>query len=254
VSDPIVSAGPVFSVCCLVTDPVQHAAMCASFRGGGFTSDTTEFIGFNTRSGPRFDAYGGIAHMLEEARGRFALICRQDVRLLSDGAAELSARLDELTALDHDWAVAGNVGVTPDGETVMRITEAEGPTTREGSLPVRVASLDETFIVVRRAIGLRPSAGLVGYQLYGTDLCLQARMLGRSAWAIDFNLRRLGTAGRLDRAFFDHQEAFERHWGQRLGHSERIRTPRTELTLRSGIGSEILARWRLGRLRARLGG
>lgn len=253
-SDPIVSAGPVFSVCCLVTDPVQHAAMCASFRGGGFTPDTTEFIGFNARSGPRFDAYAGVARMLEEARGRFALLCRQDVRLLSDGAAELTARLDELSARDHDWAVAGNSGVTAEGEEVMRITEGEGPTAQRGTLPARVESLEETFVVVRRAIGLRPSAGLSGYQLYGTDLCLQARVLGRSAWVIDFNLRRLGSAGRLDRAFFDHQEAFERHWGQRLGRSERIRTPRTSLTLRSGLGSELIASWRLARQRARFGG
>ncbi|WP_237213744.1 hypothetical protein [Falsiroseomonas oryziterrae] len=251
-SDPTAPPEPFFSVCCLVTDPVQHAAMCASFRGGGFTSANTEFIAYGARSGPRFDAYAGIGRMLEDARGRYAVLVRQDVRLLADGATELEARLAELTERDPDWAVAGNAGVTAEGEAVMRLTEGDGPTAQQGTVPARVASLDESFIVVRRATGLRPSAGLAGYQLFGTDLCLQARLLGRTAWAIDFNVRRLGTAGRLDRAFFDHQEAFERLWGQRLGQSERIRTPRTTLTLRSGLGSELLGRWRLSRLRARL--
>jgi hypothetical protein len=243
---------PVFSVCTLVSDAGQHAAMRASFLAGGFGEDCTEYLSLDNSQGNRWCAYAGIARLLDAARGRYAILCHQDVRLLSDGRAELAARLAELEARAPDWALAGNAGVRPDGALAIRITDPHGEDQKRGPFPARVASLDENFLVVRGDAGIRPSARLTGFHLYGTDLCLQARAAGRGAWVVDFHLRHL-SAGRVDAGFLALQEAFERQWGARLGRSERIRTTCTTLTLRAGIASSLLGRWRLARRRARLG-
>ena len=233
-------------------DRAQHAAMCASFRGGGFGPENSEFVCLDNSRVNLFCAYTGIARLLEEARGTHVVLCHQDVRLLSDGAQQLAARLAELTERDPLWALAGNAGVRPDGTLALRITDPHGAGQCRGPLPAQVASLDENFIVVRRDSGIRPTATLSGFHLYGTDLCLQARAAGRTAWVVDFHLRHL-SAGRVDLGFLDQQEAFERQWGARLGRSERIRTTCTTLTLRSGLASSLLGGWRLARARARLG-
>jgi hypothetical protein len=247
VSDPALP----FSVCTLVTDPAQHAAMRASFEAHGFTPDVAEFLHLDNSEGNRWDAYAGLAKLLEDARGAHVILCHQDVRLIGDGAAALASRLAALDARDPDWAIAGNAGATEEGALVIRISDPHGADTRRGTFPARVESLDENFLVVRRDAGLRPSPELKGFHLYGTDLCLQARRRGRTAWVIDFHLRHL-SAGRVDRGFLAEQAGFERHWGRLFGRALVIRTTCTRLTLRTGIVADLLARWRLARRARRL--
>lgn len=241
----------MFSICTLVTEAAQHAAMRTSFVAGGFGTDEAEYLHLDNSRGNDWDAYAGIAALLGRARGRYAILCHQDVRLLEDGAACLQQRIAELDALDPAWAVAGNAGVTADGRLALRISDPHGEDQRRGALPARVTSLDENFLLLRRDAGLMPSAGIGGFHLYGTDLCLQARRQGRSAWVIDFHLRHL-SAGRVDAAFLDAQHRFERVWGLALGTGERIRTTCTSLTLRGGWLGGWVGAWRLGRRRARL--
>jgi hypothetical protein len=243
---------PEFSICTLVSDRAQYAAMRESFAAGGFGAPGTEYLHLDNSEGNRWEAYGGIRDLLGRARGRHVILCHQDVRLLDEGAAALQARLNELDARDAGWAIAGNAGATAEGRFVLRITDPHAPDARRGPLPAAVVSLDENFLVLRNSAGLRPSAELAGFHLYGTDLCLQARMAGRGAWVVDFHLRHL-SAGRVDAAFLDQQAAFERHWGARLGRTERLRTTCTRLTLAAGPFGRLLATWRLRRLRRRLG-
>lgn len=236
--------GPVFSVCTLVNDPAQHAAMMASFQAGGFGPDTTEFLAIDTRQEPGCDAFRGIARLRLAARGRYVVLCHQDVRLLRDGAAELLARLRELDGLDPDWALAGNAGGTPEGDLAIRISDPHGEDQRRGVLPARAASLDENFLVLRRAAPVGLSADLQGYHLYGADLCLQARLAGRSAWVVDFHLRHL-SPGSTDASFHAAKAQFEAKYAGLLGALDVIRTTCTKLRLRRGG----LARWWAARRR-----
>jgi hypothetical protein len=244
-------AAPAFSVCTLVTDPAQHAAMRASFEAHGFTPDRAEFLHLDNSAGNGWDAYRGLARLLGMARGRHVILCHQDIRLIGDGADVLEGQLAALEARDPDWAVAGNAGVTEEGELTLHISDPHGEDQRRGTLPARVASLDENFLVVKGASGLRPSAALEGFHLYGTDLCLQARVAGRTAWAIDFHLRHL-SGGRVDAGFLAQQDRFERHWGARVGRTAVIRTTCTTLTLRTGLLGRWLGAWRLRRRRRRV--
>lgn len=235
---------PEFSICTLVTRGAEYAAMRASFAAGGFDEACAEYLHIDNSAGNRLDAYAGLRQMIGAARGAHLILCHQDVRLIADGLAALRARL---AALPADWAVAGNAGVTAQGkgggQYVIRISDPHGEDQRRGDLPARVVSLDENFLVLRREAGLLPSAALRGFHLYGTDLCLQARLAGRSAWVVDFHLRHL-SPGRVDAGFMAEQKAFEHHWGPILGRTERLRTLATRLTLPAGPFGRLIAAWR----------
>jgi hypothetical protein len=62
---------------------------------------------------------------------------------------------------------------------------------------------------------IAPSADLRGFHLYGTDLCLQARLRGHSAYVIDFHLRHLGR-GTMGRDYYACLEALEDKYARLL--------------------------------------
>jgi len=239
-------AGPLFSICTLVTRHAEYTAMRESFVACGFTAEKAEFLYLDNAAGHQWDAYQGIRRFLNLARGTYVILCHQDIRLLRDDIAALQARLAALNKLDPEWALAGNAGATEDGGLVMRISDPHGEDQRRGEFPARVVSLDENFIIIRRDALVTVSAGLSGFHLYGTDVCLQARCAGRSAWVIDFHLRHL-SAGRVDSSFHQAQLALEKHYDTVLKLPWNIRTTCTKLILGGGGIRRWLARRRLAR-------
>ena len=195
-----------FTIATLVNDGAQYDAMLRSFQEGGFTGDC-EYLALDNRAGNCFEAYGGIRLVLERARGRHVIVCHQDVRLISEGRHALQARLEELEIRDPLWAVAGNAGGTGRG-IAKRISDPHGEDQRSGDLPAKALSLDENFLVIKLSSMIAPSADLAGFHLYGTDLCLQARLRGHSAYVIDYHLRHLGR-GTVGRDYYLCLEALE---------------------------------------------
>ena len=231
---------PSYSIGTLVNDRAQYDAMCASFKGGGFTGPDCEYLAsFDPAS-----AYGALNKLLAEARGQYVVLCHQDVRLLTDGRARLDQCLTDLEARDPNWAVAGNAGGLAPGELALRITDPHGRDRHVGRLPARVMSLDENFIVVRRDARIGFSRDLVGFHLYGADICLAADILGYRAYVIDFHLEHL-SPGRKDATFAEAEFAFRRKWT----HALRPRWLQTTCTLLH-IGGGLMGP-RLGRLLAR---
>ncbi len=225
--------------------------MRASFAAHGFTPGVTEFLHLDNSARNAWDAYAGLARLLDQARGAHVILCHQDVRLIGDDAAKLAALLTALTERDPDWAVAGNAGASEEGELRIRITDPHGVDQSAGPFPARVESLDENFLILRAEAGLRPSAALRGFHLYGTDLCLQARRAGRTAWVVDFHLRHL-SPGRVDAGFLALQARFERHWGRLLRRRLAIRTTCARLRLRVGPLDRLAGALCLGLRRLRL--
>ena len=117
------------------------------------------------------------------------MLCHQDVLLLGDNRDKLDRLLSELNQKDPFWGLCGNAGVRDDGVLALRVTD---PHRTDGNMggpfPARVSTLDENFIVVRRAANLAVSRDLKGFHMYGADLCLIADILGWSAYVIDFHL------------------------------------------------------------------
>ena len=223
-----------FTICTLVTRPAEYAEMTATFLAGGFTPEVAEYLYLDNSAGNAWDAYSGFAQMLGQARGRYVVYCHQDVRLLADGAAQLLARLAELERLDPHWALAGNAGGLPNGDCAIRISDPYGEDTRRGTLPAVSTALDENFMVLRRDAPVGISADIGGFHMYGPDLCLQAKLAGRSAWVIDFHLRHL-SGGKVDLGFCEVQDRFQRKYAGLFGRRWRFRTTATWVILPLGL-------------------
>ncbi len=206
---------PRYSVCTLVTNLEQYASMRASFAAHGFDGSNSEFLYLDNRGPDQTGAYRGLNALLHAARGRYVVLCHQDVELIGDGADELGRCLAELDNRDPHWALAGNAGGQGPGGLVMRISDPHGTDRRIGDLPARVKSLDENFIVVKRSARVGCSVDLDGYHFYGADLCLNADMAGHSAWVIDFHLKHL-SGGRKCADFFVAEAAFRTKWSRAL--------------------------------------
>ena len=210
-SESVPGYSPRYSVVTLVNDEVQYLAMLASVRMGGFVEPHTEFLAARGAT----SAFEALNALLAASRGEYVVMCHQDVRLLSDGRDALDQRLEELTGIDPSWGVVGNAGGVSPGRLAMSITDPHGAARRIGPLPARVASLDENFMVVRAATGLRFSRDMVGFHLYGADLCLVADILGWSAWVVDFHLEHL-SPGRKDASFAEAERRFRAKWSRAL--------------------------------------
>ena len=227
---PLATTKPRFSIATLVNDEAQYSAMVASFRAGGFTGPEVEFLA--ARSAP--SASLGLNALLARARGDIVILCHQDVRLLADQRDELEHRLAELSGRDPGWALAGNAGGVAPGQLAMSITDPHGRGRRMGTLPARVMSLDENFIVVRAEAGIRLSRDLDGFHLYGADICLVADVLGWSAWVIDFHIEHL-SPGKKDASFALAERRFRAKWSRAL----RPRWMQTTCTLLRLSGNPI---------------
>ena len=163
--------------------------MQQSFVAHGFTPRDTEYLVVDNSSQNQADAYVAYNAFLVEARAPYIVLCHQDVLLLDEGRKELDALLVELHARDENWGLCGNAGVKEDGTIALRITDPRTANGKAGGpFPARVATLDENFIVVRRAANLALSRDLAGFHMYGTDLCIISHVLGWSAYVISFHL------------------------------------------------------------------
>jgi hypothetical protein len=212
----------IYSICTLVSDLSQYQAMRASFQQHGFCTEDCEYLLIDNTKSNQKDAYAGLNQLLSEARGRYVILCHQDVRIIDDGRERLDTELARLEQIDPTWAVAGNAGGVDFGRLALRITDPHGSNSRVGDLPARVATLDENFIVVKRSVRIGFSRDLSGFHFYGADICLTADILGYSAYVVDFHLQHL-SPGTVSADFFAAKSAFRRKWSHAL-RSRRLQT------------------------------
>jgi hypothetical protein len=238
-----------FSVCTLVTDWDQYRAMLETFRTRGFVAPNTEFLHLDNSRGNRFEGFAGVNLFLGTARGRYIVLCHQDVRLVDDGSDALEARIAELERLDPDWAVLGNAGGLAPSRLFIRISDPHGADTTRGPFPARVSGLDENFLVVRREANLAVSRDIGGFHLYATDLCLVADVLGWSSYVIDFHLEHL-SPGKTDASFKDVRTRLLAKWRRAL-RSRWVVSPSASLYLAARGAAALLMNSGFGRKLAR---
>lgn len=201
----------LFSICTLVTNEAQYRDMYKSFCRGGFDGADVEFLYIDNSKGNLFEAYDGLNCLISHARGRYFILCHQDVFLIKDDRETLLTRLRELETLDPNWALAGNAGGVDHQRAAHKITSRDGIEYDSKELPKRVITLDENFIVMKSSSRLGFSRDLSSFHFYGTDICLQAECRGWSAYVIDFHLRHVGI-GTINEEFREtHQDLEEKY-------------------------------------------
>ena len=210
----IAETGVRFTFASLVTNIDEYKGMVASFHRKGFTNADCEFIYVDNSRQNRLDAFASYNRFLEVARGRYVVLCHQDVVAIDDDRAHLEALLAELDAKDATWALCGNAGATAEGEIVQRISDPHGTNVRtSGPFPRKVMGLDENFIIARKDTRLALSRDLTGFHMYGADLGVIADLLGYTVYVIDFHLRH-NSGGKADQNFWTAVKAFGDKYAQ----------------------------------------
>jgi hypothetical protein len=189
----------VYSICTFVTRFDQYNDLIKSFVDHGFSYNDCEYIYIDNTDKNQYDAYRGINKFLTTSKGKYIVICHQDVLLVDDGRQKLDAVLSELDGVDPSWGVCGNSGGIYPGRVAIRISDPFGDDQFTEPLPRKVSAFDENFLVVRRDANLAVSADLKGFHLYGTDICIVAHLLGHTAYVVDFHLRHLSKGDKAQR-------------------------------------------------------
>lgn len=118
---------------------------------------------------------------IERATSDWVILAHQDI-LIPDGWPKLLQ--DQLSGLPEEVAVAGLIGIRPDGRFAGHLEDPHGHS-RWAPLPAQVVSMDEVMIIVRRTAGLRFDEQNPGFHCYGTDISLEASRSGYTAAVID---------------------------------------------------------------------
>ncbi len=237
---------PRFSICSIVNRPAQYAEMVKSFRAGGFTEAAgCEFLYLDNSSGNNYESYSGYNIFLRVARGQYVILCHQDVFLIEDGLDRLNEVIEELDALDPDWALFGNSGGYWPCRQAIRIRDKIGDNQAHGApFPRKCHSLDENFIVVRADANLALSKDLKGFHLYGTEICLVAAALGHHSYVADFYLYHAGEAN-IDPTYGLIRAAMIRKYSRVLA-MRMLKTPCSDMVFTPWAPLSWLANTRMG--------
>ena len=124
---------------------------------------------------------------ISQAAADVLVFAHQDIYFPKDWFEQLREVCEFLMSIDPLWAVAGLVGMTPDGRYVGHLWDSGLGFVCGGPFgtPQEVVSLDEVVLIVRRPTGATFDPELPSFHLYGTDIVLNARNLGRKAYVID---------------------------------------------------------------------
>lgn len=237
-----------YSICTLVTRPVEYQEMLESFNCHGFDKADCEYLYIDNSRTNQAEAFAAYNLFLSLAKGRYVILCHQDIVLLQDDRKVLDARLTELEGHDPTWGVCGNAGAMEDGRLVLRITDPHTPDAAIGGpFPSRVMGVDENFIIARRRGNLALSRDLAGFHLYGADLCIMADVLGFHSYVIDFHLHHK-SSGNIDVHFAELSQnlvnKYRRAFRTRTQHAT---TQRPLILTGSTTRAVFLRLWRFGR-------
>lgn len=217
----------LFSICTLATNLEEYAQMRESFQNAGFNEENSEFIYIDNSSHNKYDGYSGLNRFLEVSKGRYIILCHQDILLKFDTIEILKERIAEMDKIDPDWALLGNAGYKDFNRVSLRITDPYGENRNYGPFPAKVVSLDENFMIAKKSANLALSHDMSGFHLYGTDMCIIASILGYSAYVIDFHLYHK-SGGTCGSNFYEVKKKIIEKYRKALS-PKYIRTPCTNL-------------------------
>jgi hypothetical protein len=189
VSEPIKVVKPAianwhFTIGTLVTNMEEYREMVDSFKACGF-DEGTEYLYIDNTGIVQTDAFTGLNQLLSEAKGHFVILCHQDV-VCKDSKAKLLQCIADIEKKDLLWAVLGNAGGIAVKHYSKYFINGKDELEHITPVPARVQTLDENFLLIRKAANIGFSVDLSGFHFYGADLCLQAAFKGLHCYTIPF--------------------------------------------------------------------
>ena len=175
---------PLFTIGTLVTDIQEYAEMQASFRSCGFTDDT-ELLYVDNTGVEQTDAFAGLNQLLAAARGKYVILCHQDI-ICKAPKSKLLECIADIEQLDSNWAVLGNAGGIHIKSYSKFFINGKNELEQINPVPAKVQTLDENFLILRKSANMGFSVDLSGFHFYGADICLQAAFRGLNCYTIPF--------------------------------------------------------------------
>jgi hypothetical protein len=218
-----------FSICTLVTNKKEYKEMLQSFYKAGFNETTCEYLYIDNTGKNKLDAYAGIRKFLTYAKGKYIILCHQDIYLDKDNYQKLKNYIEFMNQNHPDWGILGNAGGMNIKKNVYKISYPDGTVADDKPFPRKVKTLDENFLIIRRDANIGISSDLEGFHLYGTDMCLIASTMGYGCYVIDFLLTHK-SHGNPDKSFYDLKRALIRKY-QKAFSGRYLRTTITILYL-----------------------
>ncbi len=143
----------------------------------------------------------------------------QDVYLPSGSMDILTSQLDALERRDTSAAVVGLFGAISGDKNVGKVWCSANSQQFSGTMdaPAQVNILDEYFILMKTDKSLLFDNDLLGFHLFGTDICKEAQKRRLSCWVIEVpvvhNSRRVVT---LDKYYRQAWLYMQKKWAQDL--------------------------------------
>ncbi len=220
-----------FSICTLVTDHQEYSEMKGSCIEAGFGEDDCEYLIIDNSTGNAIDAYKGLNLFLQQAQGRYIIICHQDIIMHDDRRPVLEDKINEINQKDPKWGVLGNAGGVNLKYQVVNLTRGNGEKLTEKHAPIQVMSVDENFMLLKKSANLALSRDLSGFHMYGADICTIADVLGFTCYVIPFNIIHKSD-GNINKTFYDGKKEFIKKY-KRAFRSRFLSTTVTRLYLNS---------------------
>jgi hypothetical protein len=207
-----------FHICCITNNIPQYEEMKQSYIDAGFDEERCRFTLLDNSVKNEYEPKGGLDKCLKETEEPYLIYCHQDILLnQGHGFDQLVRVLEELDELDPNWAIAGNAGRNSRGEIVLRITDPHNSPQWTGSLPEKVHSLDENFLVINSNKHVEVSPQMKGFfHQWGTDLCLNAVFQGYTCYVIDFHLEHLSKGKFRPEVLEAAIKAFQDSWNDKF--------------------------------------
>lgn len=175
---------------------------------------------------------------LNKAKGDIVVFCHQDVIFPPYWLSKLLEQISVVEEKFENWGVLGTFGVAMNGKFVGNVVDPHNSAPSK-KLPIRVQSLDEHCLIIRKDSGLRFDEELDGFHFYGTDLCLQALAKGMSNFAIDACVEHL-SAGKMDMSFYQLARKLCQKWNNADCSMSIIETTCGIFRIKEGLKARVL--------------
>ncbi|MEY3501198.1 MAG: hypothetical protein RL308_2871 [Bacteroidota bacterium] len=86
----------LYSICTLVTIKEEYQEMMSSFVEAGFDTSFCEFLYIDNTTHNKSEAYQGLNYFLQKAKGKYIILCHQDILICHDKIDRLEQCIADL--------------------------------------------------------------------------------------------------------------------------------------------------------------